>query len=138
MTYSTDPVADAADHYEPRFKAEEAQARAEREADRAFTSACEAGDANALAVFAPMVNDWDAAERHPRAAGAPMPKRVQTLAEVMQESLDYINGPSMTDAMQLLLNAAYSADREAVQCQAKRLIERMAEKWASQNVEVEA
>lgn len=137
MTYSTDPLADASSYYEPRFKAEEAQARAEREADRAFTSACEAGDANALAVFAPMVNDWDAAERHPRAAGAPMPKRVQTLAEVMQESLDYINGPSMTEAMQLMLNVAYG-DPEAAQAQARRLIERMAEKWASQNVEVEA
>jgi hypothetical protein len=135
MSYSTNPVADASAYYEPRYTAAEAQAKAEWEADRAFTAACAAGDANAIATFAPMVRDFTAPVSP---VGAYVPKRVQLLTEVMQESLDYPSGPSMTEAMQLLLNVAYGTDPVAVQDQAKRLIERMATTWASQNTVVDA
>ena len=133
MTYSTDPVADASAYYEPRYAADEAQAKAEREADDAFMAACGRCDANALALFAPMVRDWT----FKVASVDKAPKRVQTLTEVMQESLDYPSGPSMTEAMQLLLNVAYGADLVNAPAQARRLIERMASTWAAQNVEVE-
>ena len=129
-----DPIADAAAYYEPRYAAAEAQAKAEREADDAFMAACGRCDANALADFAPMVRDFTASVSP---VSAYVPKRVQLLTEVMQESLDYPNGPSMTEAMQLLLNVAYGTDLQAQQDQAKRLIERMATTWASQNVVVE-
>lgn len=134
MQYSTDPIADAAAHYEPRLSADEAQAKAERDADREFTAACEKLDANALAGFAPMVRDFTASVA---SVSGLVPKRVQTLAEVMQEALDYPKGPSMTEAMQLLLNVAYGVDLEDAQAQARRLIERMAETWARQNTFVE-
>lgn len=134
MSYSTDPVADASAHYEPRYQAAEAQAKAERLADAAFMAACGGCDANAIATFAPMVRDFTAPVS---SVGAHTPKRVQLLTEVMQEALDYPRGPSMTEAMQLLLNVAYGTDPEAAQYQARRLIERMAETWASQNTFVE-
>ena len=131
--YSTDPVADAAAYYKPRYAADEAQNKAEREADAAFMAACGRCDANALADFAPMVRDWT----QKCISIDKAPKRVQTLSEVMQESLDYVNGPSMTEAMQLLLNVAYGSDLVSAQDQARRLIERMATTWAAQNVTVE-
>lgn len=133
MSYSTDPVADAAAYYEPRFAAAERQAKAEREADQAFMDACAAGDANAIATFAPMVRDWTLKV----ASIDKAPKRMQTLTEVMLESLDYKSGPAMEELMQLLLNVAYGTDPEAAQDQAKRLIERMATTWAAHNVTVE-
>lgn len=136
MTYSTDPVADAAAYYEPLYAAAEAQAKAERDMADDFLAACRKCDANALAAFAPMVNDWDAATRQPRAAVAPMPKRVQTLAEVLEESLDYGSGPSKTELMQLLLNVAYSADLVNAPTQARALLSRMADTFATNNVGV--
>lgn len=132
-----DPIADAAAYYEPRFKAAEAQAKAEREADDAFMAACGRCDANALADFAPMTTDWVAARIMKCRLNDVLPKCKQTLAEVMTEAFDYRNGPSMAEAMQLLLNVAYGTDLEAAQDQAKRLIERMAKTWAAHNTAVE-
>jgi hypothetical protein len=133
MNYSTDPVADAAAYYEPRYGADEAQAKAERQAGDAFMAECGRCDANALADFAPMVRDWT----FKVASIDKAPKRVQTLAEVMQESLDYPSGPCMEELMQLLLNVAYGCEVANAPAQARRLIERMASTWASQNVTVE-
>jgi hypothetical protein len=69
--------------------------------------------------------------------GSPRPLRVQRLHEVMGESLDYSNGPSMVEAMQLILNVAYSANLVNAPAQARALLARMANAWASQNVTVE-
>lgn len=133
MTYSTDPVADAAAYYEPLYAAAEAQSKAESDMANDFLAACRKCDANAMADFAPMVNDWDASTRQPRAAGTPMPKKFQTLAEVLEESLDYGSGPSKAELMQLLLNVAYSADVVNAPAQARALIERMAGTFATNN-----
>lgn len=134
MSYSADPVADAAAYYEPLYAAADSQANAERVLDEEFTAACAKGDANAIASFAPDVRDF-----YCRAMGIAntAPRRAQQLHEVMQESLDYPKGPSMSEAMQLILNAAYSPNLEATRDQAKRLIERMATTWASHNVTAE-
>lgn len=133
MTYSTNPVADAAAYYEPRYAADESQNKAEVQAAIDFMKACGKCDANALAGFAPMVRDWT----QKCISIDKAPKRVQTLTEVMQESLDYQNGPSMTEAMQLLLNVAFNADIVNQPAQARALLGRMASTWAAQNVTVE-
>ncbi len=111
--------------------------RAEISAIQDFQKACNTGDANALVSFAPLVRDSSAS---PDADGAYVPwenrpLRSQTLAEVMTESLDYRDGPSLTEALQLLLNASNGAN---VQEQARGLIDRMATTWAKFNTEVEA
>ena len=137
MSYSTDPVADAAAYYEPRFTAAERQAKAEAQAADDFLSACRKGDANALATFAPMVKDYETARRL-QCATADVPKRYETLTEVLQESLDYTNGPCMTELMQLLLNVAYGSDVVNAPAQARSLLQRMADKWAWINTDVEA
>lgn len=98
-----------------------------------FIKACAKGDANASAQFAPMVRDWDAAKHMPVDSKAPMHLRYQTVAEVMEESLDYVIGPSMTEAMQLILNVAYSADLVNAPAQARALLSRMAQTFAAYN-----
>lgn len=110
------------------------QAQAEITAAEDFKTACQKGDANALPNFAPMVTDWTAV-KPPVIAGQILPRRTPTLSEVMAESLDYGDGPSMTEAMQLLLNAASGAN---VQAQAQGLIDRMAATWAKFNTEVQS
>jgi hypothetical protein len=118
------------------YEAQEAQEAAEFAASREYLAACQKVDANAVATFAPMTTDWNEA-RGPCAMGSPRPLRVQRLHEVMGESLDYSNGPSMVEAMQLILNVAYSANLVNAPAQARALLARMANAWASQNVTVE-
>jgi len=60
------------------------------------------------------------------------PKRYQTLAECMGESLDYTDGPASIELYQLLLNAAAGAD---VQAQANDLLGRMAVVFAKFHAE---
>ena len=109
------------------------QAQAEIATAEDFKTACSKGDANALPCFAPMVTDWTAV-KPPVIAGQILPRRTPTLSEVMAESLDYGDGPSMTEAMQLILNAANGMD---VKAQAQGLIDRMATTWAKFNTEAE-
>lgn len=132
-----DPVADAALYYGARHAHEDAQERAEAAYVVDFIKACQKLDANGTAWFAPMVNDWDAAKRQPRAVGAPMPQRTQTLAEVMVDSLDYIGDPNMTQAMQLILNLAFGNDCQAnLARRARELLAEMAAAHASEHATV--
>jgi hypothetical protein len=111
-------------------------AYAERELTDAFMRSADAGDANALCTWAPRTTDWQAINRLPleqrtaetRAAA----KRAQTMAECMVESMGYGDGPSMVEAMQLVLNAARCTD-DALSAQARRLLERMGEAFAARN-----
>lgn len=105
----------------------------ERAAIEDFTEACRRGDANALANFAPMVTDWHLAKL-PHPVGDPAPKRMPTLAEVMVESLDYAGGPDMSEAMQLVLNAAYGSSDAHLSEMARGLIKRMAQTHARHSV----
>lgn len=135
-----DPVADASRHFEALYQqAERINVEQQREQALmtvAFIKACARQDANALALFAPMVNDWDAAKRQPRAAGAPMPKRVQNMTEVVKESLDYQDGPSMTELVQFLFNVSYGTDVVNAPAQGRALISRMGMAFAKFNVVV--
>ena len=106
----------------------------ERELYDGFMQSVDSGDANALCAWAPKTTDWDAAKRVPidqRTTGS-LPKRAQTMAELMVESLDYGDGPSMVEAMQLILNVATVCD-ESIRSQAMRLLERMGDSFAKHN-----
>lgn len=96
----------------------------------AFTSAAIAGDMTAPAYFAPKINDYRLSR-----AGVTPPKRAQTVGEVMADSLDYGNGPSMYDAMRLIAHAATGAD---VADMARSLLNRMADAYAHYNAEAAA
>jgi hypothetical protein len=128
MTYSNDPVRDAGDYMDKLLSESERLDKAEWELDRAFTAACAKGDANALMTWAPTVPDHS---QMPPKSVTTLPRRWQTLAELMQEGVDYAD--ANTELLQLVLNVAKNTP--GTQDQAKRLIERMATAWAKQNVE---
>lgn len=106
----------------------------ERELIASFEKAAAVGDANALCIWAERVTDWDVAKRVPidQRTTVSLPKRVQTLAEVMVESLDYRDGPSMTEAMHLILAATKSSDTDLALL-AGDLVERMGASFALHN-----
>ena len=106
----------------------------ERELYDGFMKSVDSGDANALCSWAPKTTDWDAAKRMPfdQRTTVSLPKRAQTMAECMAESLDHGDGPGMTEAMQLILNVARSGD-ESIRSQAMRLLERMGDSFAKHN-----
>ena len=96
-----------------------AQARAEASMANAFLEAMMAGDMEAPAYFAP--RDYRG--------------RLQAVGDVVAESLDYGNGPSMAEAMRLIAAAAAGAD---VADMARSLVNRMADAYAHYNAEVPA
>jgi hypothetical protein len=97
--------------------------RTEREIRTGFAMAAGKADANALCTWAPRTTDWDAAKRMPID---------QRTTEVMVESLDYGNGPTMTEAMQLILNATRSTDTDLALL-AGDLVDRMGAAFARMN-----
>lgn len=116
-------------HYERMCVSDDALARAEQALEVDFLRACRAGDANAIARWAPTVIDF----KVPYAidSKAPRPRRVQTLDEVMRDALDYLDAE--TELFQLVLNVAQGADMKAA---ATSLIERLAREFATRNAEV--
>ena len=102
-----------------------------------FTAACHRADANALAPWAPMTADWSGVNLSsmPRSLGdaARMPKRQQTFAEVLGESLDFIGGPDLSEVLQLLLNVAHSSDTVNAPAQARALLARMADAYVNEH-----
>lgn len=137
--YSSEPLRDAARYTDLLAQQQARQMLAENSMIEDFIAACQRCDANALATFAPMVTDWDAAKRKPRLANEPMPKRVQTVAEVIDEATDYQSGPSKTELTQLLLNLAFGTECQAVLAhQARQLLARAANTFAIHNAGVDA
>ncbi len=102
-----------------------------------FLAACGKGDAGALADFAPMVTDWAKVKRPFVADGKPiLPKRRQTLAEVLQEIVEaeFETGPNRQQLCQLVLNVANATlSPQQLQQQAKALLEAAAFEFAKQN-----
>lgn len=110
---------------------------AERAVIDDFTEACRRGDANAMVPWAGLTTDW-AQVKAPVIAGLPLPMRAKQLHEVMVESLDYPDGPDMSEAMQLILNVAYGSDCQAnLAVVARKLVQRMAQTHARHSVVVE-
>lgn len=125
-----------AERYSQLCNAVEAQANAEADMAERFAHAAAQGDANALCPWAPTVLDEEARQAQGLSWSAPrLPRRAQTLAEAMAESLDYGTGPSQTEAMHLILCAAKSTDA-TVATMAADLLRRMGAAFARFNAEV--
>lgn len=121
------PVIDADNHYQKFYDYAERMAEAERGMADEFIELAMKADANAFAEFAPLVRD------HCRAA-----RRKQTMTEVVMESLDTSDGPTITEAVQALLNIAYgNLPFEVQREQARNLFERGSAAFARVHAEVE-
>lgn len=101
------------------------QAEADFASYERFKDACAELPATAVIPWSPTRTDWDA----PYITGDMRPERHYQLHEVMSDSLDYRDGPSMADAMQIILHAAKSSD-EWIAKPARELIHGMAKTWA--------
>ena len=117
--------------YSDMLDADERRSRAEFEMAADFLRACGKADANAVVTWAPHITDWKG-PLHLVGDKHVLPKRCQTLAECMGDTLDYTDGPASIELYQLLLNAAAGAD---VQAQANELLGRMAVVFAKFNAE---
>ena len=107
---------------------------AERAVMDDFLSACNGCDANALVPWAGMTTDWDKVKA-PVIAGQPLPMRAKLLHEVMDETLDFPEGPCKSEAMQLLLNVAKGdVDSYRLALIARDLLKRMAAAHAKHSV----
>ena len=94
-----------------------------------FFAAARTSDINQPAKFAPLCVDF-ADPNYFSSHGLNKPKRLQTIAEVMIDSLDASGGPTLEDVLQLLSNAALGAP---IRSEANTLISRMACQWAQDN-----
>lgn len=115
----------ATDYY---MRQQVAQQEAEFEVYERFKNACEDMPATTVIHWSPLRTDWAA----PHSPGTDRPQRHYQLHEVMSDALDFPRGPSMADAMQIILNAQTSSDKEIAR-QAKALIHAMAKAWADYN-----
>lgn len=115
------------DQYAPDVEAAESEA-ARRKLAQQLDAAIANGDANGLCRFA-TVTDWDAVRRQPvdQKTATTLPRRAQTLAEVLMESVDGYPETS-TQLIQLLLNACSSSDTDLAM-QAGALRDQLAAKW---------
>ena len=136
---TTNPVTDADEYIESLFAKQEARQAAADSMASMFRESAKKADANALVQWAPMVTDWERARRQPvdQKTATELPKRYQTLAEVMAESLDFDHGPRETELMQLLLNVAHGADLANAPHHARDLLRRMGEAYGRVNSEVQ-
>jgi hypothetical protein len=138
-TMNSDPVIHADDHFGAvnAYHARVGQAEAAYVAQ--IIAACQKGDANALALFAPPTIDWEAQHKRPLVFDGSAPKRTQTLTEVLAGCLvERGPGPSMAQVMQLVMSLAYSAQPQAVMAQqARALLAEMARQAASNDVTVD-
>jgi hypothetical protein len=116
---------DEQDKYNDLIQAVEDQARAD------FLAQAKRADANAVCIWASTVTDYT------QTAGVgsvdKLPRRNRTFTEVCADSLDLGNGPSMSELVQVLLNAATGLP--ATQVQAQALLERLASQYARYEVQ---
>jgi hypothetical protein len=118
--------------FEEKAANQEAQAALSNKLAGEFLAACRKADANGLCDFAPMVLD-SPVYPVPFLPGVIVPSRLQTLGEIMQDSLDFGTGPTTTELMQLVLNVAHGTDLVNAPAQARALLGRMAESFGNQN-----
>lgn len=125
-----DPVEHASRHGDEQDKYNDMVQAAEDQARADFLAQAKRADANAVCIWASTVTDYS------QTAGVgsvdKLPRRNRTFTEVATDTLDLGNGPSMTEVIQVLLNAAHGL--HATQIQAKALLERMADQYAKYEV----
>ena len=113
--------------------------RAQVEADMAFdfSRSVEFGDPDATPAWAGTVTDYRKARELGMAYSDPhAPRRACTVAESLQDALDYEKGPSLSDVIKLL-SLAMKSDDKAVSIAARALVSRAALKFAEMNSEVD-
>jgi hypothetical protein len=135
---TTNPALDADEYLDSLFAKQEAREAAAASMAEQFRESAQKADANAFAMWAPLVNDWERTRRQPVGVTTDLPKRYQTMAEVMAESLDFDHGPSETELMQLLLNVAYGSNLANAPAQARDLLRRMGDAFGRVHSEVAA
>ena len=110
--------------------------RAEEDMRYDFTYSIEQGNPDATPEWTGSCTDYERA----RVLGIPydhpsIPKRRYTVAECLQDALDYEKGPSLSSVVKLLAVAMRSTD-PIVSLVAKQLVDRAATKYAEMNAEV--
>jgi len=113
--------------------------RAQLEADMAFdfSRSVEFGDPDATPAWAGTVTDYRKARELGMAySDERAPRRACTVAESLQDALDYEKGPSLADVVKVL-SLAMKSDDKAVAIAARELVHRAAAKFAEHNVEVD-
>jgi hypothetical protein len=113
--------------------------RAQVEADMAFdfSRSVEFGDPDATPAWAGTVTDYRKAREMGMAySDERAPRRSCTVAESLQDALDYTDGPSLSDVVKLI-SLAMKSDDKAVSVAARALVHRAALKFAEHNAEVE-
>lgn len=103
--------------------------RSKRHIYSEFMAAVRKHDLTAPAPFAPLMYDF----RQPAQPNGLKTKRLQTVAEVMRESVDYGQSPSFEDLLLLVLDCARGKE---MRLKAETLIQRMAWAFADMNAEV--
>jgi hypothetical protein len=128
----TDPVEHAARHGDEQDKYNDLIQAAEDVARADFLAQAKRADANAVCIWASTVTDYSNTE----GVGSvdKLPRRNRTFTEVCADSLDLGNGPSTSELVQVLLNAASGLPSTQVLAQA--LLERMAMQHARFEVRV--
>lgn len=124
MSYSTDPVVDAARHYDAIDAYQAGQQQAERAMAAEFLKLIRAGDMHAPATFAAREKDYEAS----RAAGGDVLTH-PTISSLVQDLLELRHGVPMSEILGILAKVAYGADSQ--QQAARELIERMAHGYAT-------
>jgi hypothetical protein len=109
---------------------QEAEDRAAADAHRDLLNVIAKGDANAICTFAP-TPDWARTER-PLTITSVKHFRAMTLAEVLTQAMDMNGAPSMTELVQLLLNARSSTDADLALV-AGDFVDALAVTWANNN-----
>ena len=109
------------------------RSQAERQLYDAFMKAAIKGDMSAVADFAPPTTDFKA----PYVNGFTRPMRPQTVGDVLTSALEYTS-PTYSEAMGLLCELAFTQQPGyALEHKARKLLERMAWRFADMNVEGE-
>lgn len=133
-------------NYEPRFSGwilaekvrnarDDAHYRAEADLAYEFGRAIEEGDPDATPAWSGTVPDTKAASSLGLKVGDPAyPRRRLTAAEALGESLDYPDGPGISDVLIVLSTALRSSD-PIVRLAARQLVDRCGRKFAEFNVE---
>jgi hypothetical protein len=123
--YSADPVRDAANYYADMEAAADKLQEATDDLSSEFIEAA-AGD-----LSLPFGKPYKSYSKQTDGSMVYTMKH-QSMNDVLFESLDYPYGPTVSQVLQLLADAAKG---HTVHAQAKQLIARMADKWAEMNVD---
>lgn len=87
-----------------------------------FMDAAALGDLNVQADWAPLTSDWD---------GNRAVKRISTVGEAIAGTLDFRDGPTTEDVLDLLIRTAFG---KSCEFEAYQMVERMARQFVKHNI----